>query len=278
MTTKECRPGEAEWPESLRRFAEEPHYATCAAGAKGWYWAVWPDADAAYDTHRTTADGYAPTRAEAITTARAIAGERATENDAGVAAQQRRYLAQQRRQARPSTATSARAQGYVYQCCTRDSELTARGEASIRRHRILRITKSRYYIACAEDYAESYAGGRVVVAREPWDVRTFILDRTTLETTGHARRGDAGWWEGDYYLDPEQWRAERRQRHGPPRPVDPSLLALGLDGSASVRDVTRAYRVQAKQLHPDVAGGDAAAFQALQQTYERALQFVERRS
>ncbi|MFB6236618.1 MAG: J domain-containing protein [Halopenitus sp.] len=50
--------------------------------------------------------------------------------------------------------------------------------------------------------------------------------------------------------------------------VEEAYATLGLDPSASAGDVRRAYREQAKELHPDSADGDEEAFKELTAAYE----------
>ncbi|HET9627510.1 MAG TPA: J domain-containing protein, partial [Kofleriaceae bacterium] len=57
-----------------------------------------------------------------------------------------------------------------------------------------------------------------------------------------------------------------------PRPIDPRSAweVLGLATGASLAEVKAAFRARALATHPD-HGGDADAFRALYQAYERLL-------
>lgn len=57
--------------------------------------------------------------------------------------------------------------------------------------------------------------------------------------------------------------------------VDEAYATLGLDRSASSGAVRRAYREQAKELHPDSADGDEEAFKELTAAYELLDERVE---
>jgi hypothetical protein len=46
---------------------------------------------------------------------------------------------------------------------------------------------------------------------------------------------------------------------------------LGVTPGAEPAEIRRAYRALAKTVHPDVEGGDAARFAALQEAYETLL-------
>lgn len=55
--------------------------------------------------------------------------------------------------------------------------------------------------------------------------------------------------------------------------ADAALRALGLDASATEADVRRAFRLRARDLHPD-HGGSELAFKKLNGHYQRALTLV----
>src|SRR5262245_25125160 len=70
-----------------------------------------------------------------------------------------------------------------------------------------------------------------------------------------------GWWLGPKELTPEG-NAE----------ASAYLKLLALSPSFTRDDVQREFRRQAKLHHPDVAGGDAAAFRELVEAKEHALE------
>jgi hypothetical protein len=57
------------------------------------------------------------------------------------------------------------------------------------------------------------------------------------------------------------------------RPAPACVTLLGLAWPCTQRDVKRAFRSQAKTVHPD-AGGSNAAFQTLYKAYQEALALV----
>jgi DnaJ-domain-containing protein 1 len=57
------------------------------------------------------------------------------------------------------------------------------------------------------------------------------------------------------------------------RSVPSPLAALGLDASSTADDVKRAYRLLAKDAHPD-RGGDSRQFLVLQRNFEESLRLV----
>lgn len=64
---------------------------------------------------------------------------------------------------------------------------------------------------------------------------------------------------------------------GQPATPPDFIAALGLALPVSVDDVEEAYRTKAKLLHPD-AGGSEEEFKALQQAYERAIEYARFRA
>jgi hypothetical protein len=210
--------------------------------------------------------GFAPSKEAAIAAALGVAGPDAGKGPTGFATQHLRQTNHRKRLERGSTSTEAQPQRFVYDCHMSVDDYDSHPYEVVHPHRIVKVTTTRYYVDEEPDATRRRM-------RADYPVRTFVLDRTTLERAGHARRRKR--WYGDYYLDPEQWRAELRQWRtgGYQTTAAACLQALGLDGRATVRDVKRAYRVKAKDVHPD-RGGDPEAFKALQQHYERALQLA----
>ena len=58
------------------------------------------------------------------------------------------------------------------------------------------------------------------------------------------------------------------------KPLADDFAQLGITQGATKREIKNAYRRQARKLHPD-AGGDEAAFKRLHEAYRRALASVK---
>ncbi|BBO32477.1 J domain-containing protein [Lacipirellula parvula] len=69
------------------------------------------------------------------------------------------------------------------------------------------------------------------------------------------------------------WLGSLRTGEGPA----PALIALGLTSDATLEEVERAYREQAKQAHPD-RGGTVEQFKRLQIIYEQARRQLRRQA
>jgi hypothetical protein len=54
-------------------------------------------------------------------------------------------------------------------------------------------------------------------------------------------------------------------------PISRALALLGLTGRPSEQEIRRAYRQQAREVHPDIEGGTTEAFQALTAAQELLL-------
>ena len=89
----------------------------------------------------------------------------------------------------------------------------------------------------------------------------------TRENSGYAEAAHYGWGgSGDGSRSADEMRA---------------LEVLGLETDADFETIRKAWRTRAKEVHPDVKPGDAAAaeeFQKLQLAYEVLRQAEERRS
>ncbi len=59
-----------------------------------------------------------------------------------------------------------------------------------------------------------------------------------------------------------------------PKAVPACLAVLGLPWPCTEQQIKRAFRMQAKQVHPDV-GGSSEAFRALWQAYQEALTLIK---
>jgi hypothetical protein len=105
----------------------------------------------------------------------------------------------------------------------------------------------------------------------------FRLSRQDLEVRGVAYSGlfSAFFYPESHVAQAKQHEAWRdgffgRRGIAPIASNGDDLRALGLESSATVIDVKRAFRERAKKTHPDM-GGDAAQFRALVERYERVM-------
>ena len=97
--------------------------------------------------------------------------------------------------------------------------------------------------------------------------RRYFLDRGEIEEERVYYHRSA---ELIFYMDrADAWSVV--QEFTPESPG--ALQELGLDQDATPKEVKRAFRQQAKEVHPD-HGGDKKEFVDLQESYEIALEFV----
>lgn len=257
--------------EDRRIRSAMPTWSVCSLGKQRWYWVVWRSTDALWNGEDPVTSGYATDRGAAevaaIGAARstAAAGQSVTLLPAGFAQRQHRTLAVAQRAARASTSTTAGTVEFVYSSWYSDQDDKKRWT----RRRIVKKTKTRIYaekriVREEEDrgwFNTSYGGGQP----NSYDVETFVLDRDEMERNGSAWSRSLG---GRFYLAPE---AQRDQWFTPP-----CFNTLELTLPCDATEVKRAYLRLSRIHHPD-AGGDAAAFIALQSAYEEALAYVDER-
>lgn len=246
-----------------------PHIGICALGKTRWYWMVatswfaWSRAgfDGESRARVLIGSGYAPDKSAAEHAARAVAGEDARGFRAGWAAEYHREIAAQRRAEKaarnPSKDTGAAPVEFVYEM--HDTHWDGIYHDGPRwdwtAHQIVKRTKTRIY-----------------VERRPGETdRLIVLDRAVFERDGHAKHGRK-WWRPTYYAEP--------QRHwndavvpSPGSAMERCLTVLGLDGATTRDEIERAYRIRAREVHPD-SGGSHEAFLNLQGAYETALRLV----
>lgn len=92
-----------------------------------------------------------------------------------------------------------------------------------------------------------------------------VIDPKWARAFNRILRGEAPWTARDF--------AETRSAQ---KPVDaaphdaPWTVVLGVTAKASAAEIKQAYRAKALATHPD-RGGDAGAFRAVQQAYEKAM-------
>lgn len=89
--------------------------------------------------------------------------------------------------------------------------------------------------------------------------------RTRARRNGQRATASA---RGKRFVGGEGDRRDRAPRTGKGPTVEEAYATLGVDPSASSAEVRRAYREQAKELHPDSADGEEEAFKELTAAYE----------
>jgi len=160
----------------------------------------------------------------------------------------------------------AQTDGYVYTVCVSSNpQYRGSGEnpASLYRHKIDCWTPRRVFVMKRQ---EGVGDNRATKWAREQEGR-WALDREELEREGEIWHSPA---RGRLYLHREDAEATV-EKHAPAIPD--CLEALGLDRSATARDVRTAFRSQSKKLHPD-AGGTKEDFQRLRTAYEDALEEV----
>jgi hypothetical protein len=123
--------------------------------------------------------------------------------------------------------------------------------------RIIKKTKKRVFIPkhYINNDKAGYSYADVVISE------TIVLDRQELETKGYATaRGQ--WWQ-TFYREPPQ----RSSGKGPPPHLVEHIEMLGLSWPYTEDAIKQAYRVKAREHHPDT-GGDAQAFKAARKAFE----------
>jgi hypothetical protein len=91
---------------------------------------------------------------------------------------------------------------------------------------------------------------------------------SAAERAEQKRAWDAGW---------RRFGFDTGQTAPASTAISGCFVALGLDERASEADVRRAFRLRARDLHPD-RGGDEAAFKTLNANYVHALKIVRARA
>lgn len=99
------------------------------------------------------------------------------------------------------------------------------------------------------------AAGRTLTVIDPKWARAF----------NRILRGEPPWTARDFADTRAAVKPADAESHAAPWPV-----VLGVAARASVAEIKQAYRAKALATHPD-RGGDADAFRAVQQAYERAM-------
>lgn len=160
-----------------------------------------------------------------------------------------RELRADARASKPSKDTGAQATEYVYRHEQHfPSWTSANFEWATTKARITRKTPKRIFVEASTRTTDK---GNVVL-------RTYSLDRKELESGKKSRWG--------WTLNPN-----------PPfvAPLKPGWAeVLGVEPTCTLAEAKRAFRERAKEVHPDVAGGDADAFRRVHDAFEAAKQHL----
>jgi hypothetical protein len=259
-------------------------HAFCSVASIGrgrWFWALWDS----YDTlcaAAPVAEGTAASKAEAVDQLKASAaakgivlpvrerGKGAGTLDlfARLATHYLKVRNARRRLKKPARGKGASPREYVYRHHYYVPEYPEDAAGWVtQRHRILRRTRKRIYVARREELED----GRQLVDYRDDEIElvdTVILDRQRLEAGEEIRRRD--WWEGPWTLNPHPPARESPRRDLPadcPPWLEDSLAVLALSWPCTAEDVTAAYRRACLDHHPD-RGGSTETMQGVNDAHE----------
>ena len=273
---------------------EVPAFACCSVGIGRWFWVVWGSESEARALAPPTASGYeaSAARAEAKAVERVGHGlkrlparwasnykrrggiaARSTgaegEAEGGGATRPRARIGRPR-------GPSGRAGGaprlaFLYSATGREPP-DSLGHVAVARHRIVKQNARKIHVDCEPFDEDEWARRGEGAAESSGDApkaRTLAVDRVMLRTEGrfqvrHAHRDLV------FYASEEDGI----------RDVEAALTAkyawcatLGVRFPCSADSIKTAYRRLAMASHPD-AGGDPAAFRAVEQAYREALAYL----
>lgn len=226
-------------------------FGVCSRGKNRWFWVAiepgydflgwWEDSY----TYKPLS-GYEPTKEAAIETAKRMVGADDPYQWAAQDAESYHKFQVKRTRKPNEKATDTTPAEYVYSFYWSDDWTI--NELQEIECRIAKKTKSRVYVLRRDDEEE-----------------TFVLDRHELETTGEAVSRHQ--WPHIWYTKAGLQKFLDEQRQGS-KPA--CFEILGIDYPATIDQIKRAYRLKAKDLHPDT-GGNEADFVKLKDAYDTAL-------
>jgi hypothetical protein len=246
---------------SRRVHAEEVElpYAYVNVG-RLWRWVVWRDRRQYSNVtdDDVVATGLAPNLRDAAHAARLAGGGREGDKDAARLIHRREM--NRRRSIRKSSSSDPNPISYVYRVHNH-SRVACKPNCQIGpvAYRIIKRTKKRVYVDTVSDEKRS--------THDIYDVRSFILDRATLERDG-AARGGVFPWRGWWFTN-----ADSIPTRSVLIDIPDCIVALGLSWPTSEQEVRQAYRRLSRERHPD-AGGTHGAFIELNRSYEAALRLT----
>lgn len=265
-----------------KAFCAATRWARCSAGSKGWYWYVRPSWDVSdsqgvrwYEAP-PIASGFEPTMEAAEEKAKEIAGPTSRQDRACMAAWDLRQAAVEKRMARKPKGEQADRVEFVWEAYLYASDDWRFPDKWIfTPYRVVRKTAKRVYVE-VDSYEESQRLRKCRLDpghEETWrdhDVKTFVLDRSKLESEEGARPcGRRSYrWSHFYATREAAERSTIYKRGDAPRPRWAEIM--GLDVPCTRHQVKAAYRKLSKLHHPD-AGGDEGEFVRLETAYREAL-------
>jgi hypothetical protein len=145
------------------------------------------------------------------------------------------------------------------------------GQVAVTRHRIVKQTPAKVHVE-RDPFDEDAWTRRAAAGGEPPEgeprPRTVAVDREALRAEGRSSTSRAQGGRTFYATEAAALRAaeaEQTAKH-------PWCATLGVGFPLSVDAVKAAYRRLARTTHPD-AGGDPAAFRAVEAAYRAALAY-----
>jgi hypothetical protein len=272
-----------------------PAFACCSAGIGRWFWVAWESEDDARVAAPALATGYEKSAARAEAKAAERVGPELTRLPARWASGYMRGGAAggsgasrgadggeggdapprpRSRFSRPVGAARRRdaAPRLAFLYCAAEGESAGTlGGVTITRHRIVKQTAGKIHVE-SEPFDEDEWARRTEAGAEPDPsarapkVRTLAVDRAALRADGRFRSGPTHGNRTFYASEEAGLRdvaADLAARH-------PWCDALGVRLPCTLATVKAAYRRLARATHPD-AGGDPAAFRAVEGAYRAAL-------
>lgn len=250
-----------------------PIYSRCSIGKNKWYWMIKEE----IWSEDILSEGVEATP-EACLLAASKFGE-VYPVQCSFAEYHRRKTKAEQKMKTEERADSADAQlpEYVYECHLSFSDY-GDDHPSITRHRIVKKSKTRLYVACDGDLLDSdgnirWSAGRNWSDWEKYSIKTFVLDRKEFEANGMVERRPRYACDShtDFYKSAEmyleRYRSQQLQTEMLPAEVRETF---DLPDNATKEDVKKAFKRMARECHPDL-GGDPEEFKRIRNVYEMIL-------
>jgi hypothetical protein len=232
-------------------------FAVTSLGKNRWYWVVWPSLAIIQSqaTGEHLADGYEPSKAEAVDRALAVAGLDGEWVAAKYAKQYHRHRTR-RNQSRDASSPAPAVLEFLY----RDLQDPVTNAWHSVPHRVVKKTRQYVYVEQRPHDPAQLTGSWL-----DHNAPTFRLSRAMLEQEGYALTPVTEIDDPLFFMTPYQERLVQFSDQSPA-----CLTLLGLSLPCTIAEVKAAYRKRVKQFHPD-HGGSHEEFLTLQTAYEEAL-------